>query len=204
MQSSKYVTGNPFAGNTAVAPAALCLFLLWLLSACSGIETVPGDTSIFAAKKFSRYAWRTDALSTPTGRVDKLHQADPIVRAAVEERMAELGYQQVAKDDAEFLIEYLAAAGMNAGQLPRNSNNVMPYPTATINRLPDGASMDNAYALSGAVETGNLLLVFVDAKTIAPLWDVRISSVIENANRVNEKALRSAVLHGLRTVPASP
>lgn len=192
----------------AVAPRLLrfigavagCVALL----ACSGIETIPGDPSVFAATQYTRYAWRTEPLSEPAGRVDKLHQADPIIRATVEERMTELGYERVAKEEAQFLIGYLAAAGLNAGQFPRNANNVLPYPTATINRLPDGASVDNAYALSGAVETGNLLLVLLDAETIAPLWDVRITSVIENANRVNEGALRKAVLRGLSTLPATP
>lgn len=171
------------------------------LAACSGIETDPGDTARFEATGFSRYAWRSEALDTGGHSRDLLSRADPTIRASVEERLAELGYRRVATEDAQFVIEYIAAGSINDGRLATSASNVTPYPVATINRQVDGATVDNAYALSGVKEMGNLLLVFVDKTSRDVLWRVRISKVIDDANRVNERALRAAIRQGLATLP---
>jgi hypothetical protein len=178
------------------------LLVAFALSACSGVEVIPGDTAAFEATGYTQYAWRSEALSQPDYSKDKIYQADPFVRASVEEEMAALGYQRVEKEDAEFLVEYVAAAGFNDSLLPRSATNVGPYNTGTINRLPDGASVDNAYALSGVKETGNIMLVFVDKSTAKPIWQVRISSLIQDTNKVDEGAVRRAVRSGLSYLPA--
>lgn len=173
-----------------------------LLGACSGVETIPADTAGFAATKYTRYAWRSEPLTQKGYSKDKFTQADPAIRLAIRERLTELGYREVAnKDDAEFLVEYLAAAGFNDGRLARTASNVTPYPSATINRQVDGASVDNAYALAGLKEMGNLMLVFVDAGSTDVLWRVQISSPIEDANRVDQSAVRDAIRQGLLTLP---
>jgi hypothetical protein len=144
-------------------------------------------------------------LTQRGGVTDKATQADPVIRAAITERLAELGYREVARDEADFLVEYFAAAGINDGMLSQSGTNIRRSSLGTINRLPDGATMDNAYALSGVVATGNLLLVFVDAdpQDLSVLWQVGISTVIEDANRVNERAVRRAIRQGLSTLPAA-
>jgi hypothetical protein len=179
----------------------LYLLVAFALSACSGVEVIPGDITAFEATGYTQYAWRSEALSQPAYSKDKIYQADPIVRASVEEEMAALGYQRVEKEDAEFLVEYVAAAGFNDSLLPRSATNVGPYNTGNINRLPDGASVDNAYALSGVKETGNIMLVLIDKSTTKPLWQVRISSLIKDANKVDEGAVRQAVSRGLSQLP---
>ena len=110
----------------------------------------------------------------------------------------------VARDEAEFLIEYLSAGSISDGRVATTASNVTPYPSATINRQADGATVDNAYALGGMKEMGNLLLVFVEPTATELLWRVRISKVIEDANRINEQAVRRAVRQGLATLPEAP
>jgi len=100
-------------------------------------------------------------------------------------------------------VEYVAAAGMNAGLLSSNSSNVTPYPSATINRQIDGASMDNAYALGGAKETGNLMLVFIDATDKSLLWQLSISTIVQDTNRVDSDAVRRVIRNGLSSLPAA-
>jgi len=174
-----------------------------LLAACSGVETIPDDTGPFAARGFSSYAWRSDPL-TPGRSRDRLAEADPIIRSSVDDRLAELGYALVEQDAADFLVEYIAGASINAGRIPTTASNVTPYPSAQINRQADGATVDNAYALGGLKEMGNLLLVFVEPAATELLWRVRISKVVEDANSVNEKAVRRAVRQGLATLPEAP
>lgn len=173
------------------------------LAACSGVETVPDDTDVFAARGLSRYAWRSEPLSGENSR-DRFSRADPIIRSSVDTRLVELGYEQVDRGRAEFLIEYIAGASINDGRVATTASNVTPYPSAQINRQADGATVDNAYALGGVREMGNLLLVFVEPGATEVLWRVRISKVIEDANRINEQAVRRAVRQGLAALPEAP
>jgi hypothetical protein len=118
--------------------------------------------------------------------------------------MTELGYKLVAKSEAQFLIGYVAAAGINEGLIESTSSNVTPYPSAMIGRQIDGASIDNAYALGADKQTGNLMVVFLDNKTTDLLWQVRVSSLIQDANKVDTGAVRQAIRQGLSTLPAAP
>lgn len=187
--------------------ALLLPTLFCLLSACSGSETIAGDITQFQAAKLTRYAWRSEALGEPKGslRETRLYEVDPIIREAVDDRLQALGYQLVNRGDAQFLVEYMASQGINAGLLSTQSSSVYPYPTTsgTINRLPDGASIDNAYALAGPVETGKLRILFLNQDATALFWQVLVSSVIENVNEIDPDAVKRAVKRGLATVPAA-
>jgi len=166
------------------------------------VEVIPDDTAAFAATKYTRYAWRSEPPSKSGYGTDKLPQTSPAIRASFEEKMAGLGYRKVAKSDAQFLVEYLATAGYNDGLVARQSSNSVLYPSS-VNRQIDGASVDNAYALGGVVETGNLVLIFIDAATSDVLWRVRVSTVVEDTNRVDEDAVRNAVRRGLSSLPSA-
>lgn len=173
---------------------------LILLSACSGVQVSPDGTEAFAATGYTRYAWRSEAPSQASNSRDILIKKSPSIRAGVEEEMAEHGYQLVDKADAEFLVEYVAVSGYNDGQLLHGGSNDMLY-GSSVNRQIDGASADNAYALSGPVETGEMELVLIDAESTEVLWRVRISIVVEDANRIDHDEVRSAVRKGIAVLP---
>lgn len=184
-----------------------CLFFvafLCALTACSGVETIPEDTARFEATQFSTFAWRSEPLTQSGFSRDRLVQADPFIRGSVQNRLEELGYRLAPREDADFLIEYLAAGSINDGQIARTASNITPYPSAMIGRIADGATVDNAYALGGVKEMGNLLVVFVDPRASEVVWRVTISKVIEDANKISERAVRRAVRQGLATLPDAP
>lgn len=180
----------------------ICLVALLTLTGCSGVETIPDDTGAFVATGYTRYVWRSGPPSPGGQAATRIYEADQAIRGSVDARMAELGYQRVSsRDNAQFMVDYVAAAGFNEGRLSRTASNVQPYPSTTINRQADGATVDNAYALGGVKETGNIMLVFLDAGNSDPLWRVRISTVMEDANRVDPDAVRRAMSQGLSTLP---
>lgn len=183
---------------------SLAFVLLGLaLNACSGIDVTADPTAPFEATQYSRYAWRSAPPSRPVASKDKLPQKSPAIRASFEARMNELGYRLVDRENAQFLVEYMAATGFNDGQLARVSSNTVLYPSS-VNRQIDGASADNAYALGGVVETGNMMLVFVDAESMQPLWRVEMTMVVHDTNRVDEADVQRAVRRGLATLPPAP
>lgn len=182
----------------------ILLTLSMMLVACSGIETIPEDTAAFRATGYTRYAWRSEPLEAGGRSNDDIYVVDKAVRAAFDERMAELGYSRTDRDNAQFMVEYLAAPGINDGLVGTLATNVQAVPSTTINRLPDGASVDNAYALGGVKTTGNVVLVFAEPGAPDLLWQVRISTLVENANRVDPAAVKKAIRQGLSTLPEAP
>lgn len=178
------------------------VILLWtlLLGACSGVDITPAATERFAATNYTRYAWRSEPLSQTGYSKDMLAAKSPSIRAGVEEKMAQLGYRRVDRAEAEFLVEYFATPGSNAGQLSHGGSNDMLY-GSSVNRQIDGASANNALALSRPVETGDMQLMFFDAVTNDVLWQVQISIVVEDANRIDHDEVRNAVRKGVSVLP---
>lgn len=170
---------------------------------CSGVDVTPAATETFADTGYTRYAWRSDPPSQPTYSKDMLARKSPSIRAGVEAEMAQLGYRRVDRAEAEFLVEYIAAPGFNDGQLSYGGSNDMLY-GSSVNRQIDGASADNAEALSGPVETAEMEVVFLDAASVEVLWRVQISMVVEDANRIDHAAVRGAVRKAIAGLPPAP
>jgi hypothetical protein len=176
---------------------------LAFLAGCSGVDVTPATTETFAGTGYTRYAWRSEPPSQTSYSKDMLARKSPSIRAGVEAEMAELGYRRVDRSEADFLIEYIAAPGLNEGQLSYGGSNDMLY-GSSVNRQIDGASADNAEALSGPVETAEMELVFLDADTVEVLWRVQISMVVEDANRIDHDAVIGAVRKAIAGLPAAP
>ncbi|HKK22745.1 MAG TPA: DUF4136 domain-containing protein [Pseudohaliea sp.] len=176
------------------------LFTLLLAGCISGIETDPADTERFAAGNYQSYAWRRPALPVEGSGADSLYQLDPVLRAAVDETLAAKGYRRV-EADPDFLVDYIAAAGLSLGEVSTTADNVSYRPAAVPNRNIDQASIDNAYALGTVRETANIGIILFDAAEEEAVWNVRISKIIEDRNRVNTDLARRAVRQGLRSLP---
>ncbi|KGE05059.1 hypothetical protein HRUBRA_00261 [Pseudohaliea rubra DSM 19751] len=170
------------------------------LVACSGLDVTADGTDAFAATQYSRYAWRSEPPSQPRFSKDMTTRKSPSIRAGVEEKMSELGYQRVDKASAQFLLEYFAMPGFNDGQLVSGGSNEELY-GSSVNRQIDGAALDNAYALSGPVEIGKIKLVFFDARTADVLWRVQVSMVVEDSNRIDHDKVREAMREAIAKLP---
>ena len=177
-----------FLGIKILAAVYACIFI----TACGGLDVVADDTDIFEAMNYTLYAWRSEPPSQAPDSKDMTTRKSPSIRLGVEEKMSELGYQRVEKESAQFLVEYFATPGLNDGQLLSGGSNETLY-GSSVNRQIDGATADNAYALSKPVETGKVELVFLDAQTIQPLWRVQVSIVVENSNRIDHDEVRKAM-----------
>lgn len=177
-----------------------------VLGACTGIETEPAETGTFAAGGHRYYVWRTAPLENTANSRDPVYQLDGMVRDAVDNRMAELGYVESA-ERATFNIDYIAIAGVREGVAAEQASNINPWPQA-VNRQVDGASVDNAIALSGGVDTRNIALLFRDNEAGAELWRVIITKIVEDANISNAELVRRnvtrAINRGLSTLPRAP
>lgn len=182
---------------------ALVPLLLLLVAGCAQITTEPADTVRFEAGNYRSYAWRRPALPVDGSGADSIYRLDPAIRAAVDEALTAKGYRRSAAEP-DFLVDYIVAPGLLEGAVSRSADNVAYRSAAIPNRNMDQASIDNAYALGGVRETANIGIMLFDAAAEEPVWNVRISKIIEDRNRVDVALARRAVLKGLRPLPAAP
>ena len=180
------------------------LLLALTLAACSGTETLPADTADFAAGNYRYFKWRSEPLQNRSNSSDPVYVMDPIVRRTVDATLAEKGFI-LDPARAEFSVDYIFAAGMREGEKSQSATNITPYPTVLPNRLPDGATVDNAYALGGVKATSNIALQFNDVSRQREVWHVVISKIVEDANMTDtarlERTVQQAVRQGLRPLP---
>ncbi len=182
------------------------LFLTLALAACSGTETRPADTADFAAGNYRYFKWRSEPLQNTANSSADLYVLDPMIRSSVNAALKDKGFV-LDEERAQFSIDYFFAAGMREGEKSQAASNITPYPTVLPNRLPDGATVDNAYALGGVKKTANIALQFNDVARQQEVWHVIITKIMEDAN-MNDKArlqrnTDQAIRQGLRDLPAA-
>jgi hypothetical protein len=112
------------------------------------------------------------------------------------------GYQYQASG-GDFFVSYAFGSRLEGGVEPGMPN---PAPTSSvINRSPDPAVMDNAYALSGPREVARLMLSFEDGGNLASVWSASISQVVENQNQPDldkvRRKLEPGIARALRVLP---
>jgi hypothetical protein len=180
------------------------ILLALAMAACSGIETHPDEVDTFAAGDYRYYKWRTEPLKNTGNSADPVYLIDPIVRREVDAALQDKGYR-LDPERAQFSVDYLYATGLRLGETSQEATNLTPYPTALPNRQVDQATVDNAYALGGVKETSNIALQFNDIERREAVWQVVITKIVENANRVDRDALnrdlKKAVSQALRPLP---
>jgi hypothetical protein len=180
------------------------LMLLVAVAACSGIETRPAPTDTFAAGNYKYYAWRSEPMVNSTGSQDTMYIIDPILRRDVDRELAKKGYV-LDPQRAQFTVDYIYAQGLRLGERSEQATNISTYPGVIPPTQTNQAVVDNAYALGGVRETSNIALQFNDATSKHEVWQVVITKIVENVNRIDmselKESLREGVRQGLQTLP---
>jgi hypothetical protein len=185
-----------------IFPAGILLSIFLL--ACSGVEIERDEIDQFTTGSYHFYRWRTAPLPSTTGSTDPLYALDPIMRREVNADLQSKGYVLDPRR-AQFTVDYLFTTGMLQGEKSELASNITPYPRVTPNRLVDQASVDNAIALGGVKETNNIVLQFNDLSSNKAVWQVTITRIVEDANRVDiaplEKNLKDLVSRAFEPLP---
>ncbi|TDG15514.1 DUF4136 domain-containing protein [Seongchinamella unica] len=181
------------------------LLLLLAVTACSSIETRPGETVAFAAGDYKYYRWRSQPLVNSRQSGDVLYLIDPIVRREVNAALNNLGYVEDPAQ-AQFSVDYLQALGLREGVKSQDaSGGIDPIPSARPNRLVNQAMVDNANALAGLQTTNNIAIQFNDTATQQEVWQVVMTSIVENSNEIDvdamERKITKAVSQAFRVLP---
>jgi hypothetical protein len=176
------------------------------LAACSGVEIRPKPVDKFAAGDYQYYRWRTQPLQNTANSSDPVYSMDPIMRREVNRGLQSKGYI-LDKERAQFSVDYRYATGMRDGAVSRETSNVTPYPTVVPNRQVNQAVVDNSIALGGVQETSNIALQFNDVADNKEVWQVIITKIVENVNRIDTTELndnlKKAVGQALKPLPAA-
>ncbi len=180
------------------------LMLPLLFTACSTVETRPGDTAAFAEGNFRYFKWRGEPLQNTSGSSDPVYIMDPILRREVNAGLAAKGFI-LDPERAQFSVGYISAMGLRRGVASQDASNIDPIPSARPNRQINQAMVDNANALAGVQETNNIALQFNRTSDNEEVWRVVITKIVENTNQVDvarmESALAKGVSQALKVLP---
>ena len=164
------------------------------------VDTAPVDR--FASKGFQTFSWRA---AVPTGvpqSMETHYQLSTTVREVLSALLKNKGYRYQASA-GDFLVSYAFGARLEGG-IKSEVLNLAPT-SSVINRSPDPAIINNAYALSGPREVASLMLSFEDGDNLAEVWSANISQVVENQNRPDldkvRRKLEPAIARALRVLP---
>ena len=180
-----------------MAPILLCVAVM----GCTSMQVDTDSADRFAGKGYASFSWRTEIPTGVPTSMESLYQLSTTVRDVVAAELEKKGYQyQTAGGD--FVVSYAFGARLEGGVEPEP--NFGPT-SSVINRSPDPAVMDNAYALSGPREVASLMLSFEDGGNLAPVRSARISQVVENQNQPDldkvRRKLEPGVARALRVLP---
>ena len=183
------------------ASVMLCVSMLGCTT--MQVDTAPSDR--FADKRYHSFSWRTELPTGVPESMESLYRLSTTVREVVATALQKKGYryEQSGGD-----IEVSYAFGARLEGRPNNSAPESGPTSSVINRSPDPAVMDNAYALSGPREVASLMLSFEDGENLAPVWSASISQVVENQNQPDldkvRRKLEPGVAKALRALPDAP
>lgn len=168
---------------------------------CTSMQVETDSSDRFADKRYASFSWRTEIPTGVPASMESLYLLSSTVREVVAEELEKKGYRYQASG-GDFLVSYAFGARLEGGVEPEP--NFGPA-SSVINRSPDPAAMDNAYALSGPREVASLMLSFEDGGNLAPVWSARISQVVENQNQPDldkvRRKLEPGVARALRVLP---
>ena len=179
----------------------LCIDMLGC--AIMQVDTAPPDR--FASKGYQTFSWRAEVPTGVPQSMETLYQLSTSVREVLSASLQKKGYRYEASG-GDFLVSYAFGARLEGGTDPGMPN---PAPTSSvINRSPDPAVMDNAYALSGPREVASLTLIFEDGDNLASVWSASISQVVETQNQPDldtvRRKLEPGIARALQVLPDAP
>ena len=166
--------------------------MVLLLCACSGI-TVDMDYDREARfEDLKTYAW-LKPRATGNPRIDN-RLVELRIMEAVNERLQARGYERVSKDEADFLVLYHAALGLQTG---RNTVHD-PGPYSYSWRVSSTHS-----TIVRQMDRGSLLLDFVNPKTRHLIWRGTAEAKLVHGAAPDDggKRIRSAVDKMLKRFP---
>ena len=179
----------------------LCIDML----GCATMQVDTASADRFASKGYQTFSWRAEVPTGVPQSMETLYQLSTSVREVLSASLQKKGYRYEASG-GDFLVSYAFGARLEGGTDPGMPN---PAPTSSvINRRPDPAIMDNAYALSGPREVASLMLSFEDGDNLASVWSASISQVVENQNQPDldtvRRKLEPGIARALQVLPDAP
>ncbi len=174
------------------------------LSACTGLKIGTADENHFDASKYHSYAWETAPMQQDnTPRTSVFEKIDKYFRQAINSDLASKGYKEVAKDQADFIVDYSFGQTITEDEgdiiSPRNELEGA-FDTNTVNTGTNTSLY--AHQVPAYIQKATLELSLEDASKKELLWRSWASKIIQNEfpsdaamsqlmNQISRKMLRS-------------
>ena len=172
------------------------------VAGCATMEVDTASPKRFANKNYQTFSWRSEVPTGVPQSMQRLYTLSTTVREVVADALEKKRYRYEASG-GDFLVSYAFGSRLEGGDEPVTPS--LGASSSIINRNPDGAVMDNAYALSRPREVASVMLTFEDGANLATVWTAQISQIVENQNQADldevQRRLESGVARALRVLP---
>ena len=163
----------------------IVLLLISVLSACMGLKVEVDEQLTFDPLGYKTYAWTNKPMVDTTGRQEVILRGDGILRAQVDALLQERGYQQVNREDADFLVDYRFSQTMKADQ------GGIISPTDELAGAWDlGDDVNNTqlhnHNVNAYILHSNLKLIMTDSEG-QTLWRARATKLVDNESPSDEE-----------------
>ena len=169
---------------------------------CATMEVETTSPKRFAEKNYRTFSWRSEVPPGVPQSMERLFTLSTAVREIVADALERKGYRYQASG-GDFMVSYAFGSRLVGGEKPVTPS-LRPN-SSIINRNPDGALVDNAYALSGPREVASVMFSFEDGANLATVWTAQIRQIVENQNQADldkvQRRLESGVARALRALP---
>jgi hypothetical protein len=167
----------------------LCLSLA-LLTACISTKVKVDESLQFDSVSNKSFAWADEPMK-PTGRNSGFYDLDNSLRKTVTRTLTKKGYQQVAKADADFLVDYrfFQEVSLDQGGIISPTDEA-----AAVNNPSLDMSNNEVYNhyIPDQIKMANMRIILLDSGTNDALWRVDASKVVESQMN-DSSAIREAV-----------
>ena len=172
------------------------------VAGCATMEVDTASPKRFANKNYQTFSWRSEVPTGVPQSMQRLYTLSTTVREVVADALEKKRYRYEASG-GDFLVSYAFGSRLEGGDEPVTPS--LGPSSSVINRNPDGAVMDNAYALSGPREVASVMLTFEGGANLATVWTAQISQIVENQNQEDldkvQRRLERGVARALRVLP---
>ena len=163
----------------------IVLLLISVLSACMGLKVEVDEQLTFDPLVYRTYAWTNKPMVDTTGRQEVILRGDGILRDQVDALLQERGYQQVNREDADFLVDYRFSQTMKADQ------GGIISPTDELAGAWDlGDDVNNTqlhnHNVNAYILHSNLKLIMTDSEG-QTIWRARATKLVDNESPGDEE-----------------
>lgn len=167
------------------------IFSLLVLAGCVSIKTDIAKIDKFEQADYQAYTWATMAMKPQVGRSERAVVIDNALRNAVDAQLSAKGYQKVAADQAQFVLDYRFTRKVSVDQGDRMATPAPLQGAFDTRTMAGDPGLDREFVPEKIQETF-LRFSVRDGASKKELWHGTASKILEEKVQDKDQISRIA------------